>query len=238
MCADTHWKRRLMGVLKCCSEWCRNFSYLRISVRSVFQKWEKYSSNSCCLPSHFQPLCYSHSLSGEIYSNKKFLSFLLIKFCFRKTNPSSAKLKIHVLVIVFPSFSEINSKATFRRKAINKKSSFAFFQRKVSICTRLLTTTCSRCTFQVRIKSTRWTSSSRSSVRQLCKMKHALWKSPQWRRCHSDEDVCLCRERGLSLLSDRYSDHSRMNGRNWGSTATQHGSLSHYSSEGWYVFFS
>lgn len=143
----------------------------------------------------FNP-CVIHTLCrGEIYSNQKFLLFLLIKFCFRKMNPSSAKLKIHARVIVFPSFSKINSKAAFR-KAINKKSSFAFFflffyffLRKASICTRLLTTTCSVALSRSERKSTRWTSSSRFSVRRLCKMKHALWKGPTveemlewWRR--------------------------------------------------------
>lgn len=74
----------------------------------------------------FNP-CVIHTLCrGGIYSNQKFVSFLLIKFCFRKMNPSSAKLKINALVTVFPSFSKINSKAAFR-KAINKKSGFAFF---------------------------------------------------------------------------------------------------------------
>lgn len=134
-------------------------------------------------------------------------------------NPSSAKLKIHARVIVFPFFSKINSKAAFR-KAINKKSSFAFilfiffFLRKASICTRLLTTTCS-----VALSRSEQNQLAERAARASAWGSSAKWnmpfeRAPRWRRCWSDEDVCLCRARGWASLSDRYSDCSGMNVRN------------------------
>lgn len=115
MWEDTRGKRRLMDMLKCSSEWCCNFSYLRISVRPVFPKnGEKYSSCICCLPSHFQPLCCSHS-SWEIYSNQKFLSLLLIKFLVHEDESVLCNVRHECACDRFPTFSPLNSKAAYRK---------------------------------------------------------------------------------------------------------------------------
>lgn len=147
----------------------------------------------------FNP-CVIHTLCrGEIYSNQKFLLFLLIKFCFRKMNPSSAKLKIHARVIVFPSFSKINSKAAFR-KAINKKSSFAYFFFLFYV-KRASAQDCwpphAALHFPGQSENQLAERAARASAwGSSVKWNTPFERAPRWRRCWSDEDVCLCRARG------------------------------------------
>lgn len=91
-CSDTHThtheRRCLMGMLKCCSKWCCNFSCLQNSFRNVlfflffFSKVkEKKKIHHSCLPFHLLVwyelfLCYSRLLAGESDPNPKQLDFI------------------------------------------------------------------------------------------------------------------------------------------------------------------
>lgn len=112
-CADTHTHERrcLMGVLKCCSKWCRNFSCLQNSFRNVwymyfiffFRKWKEKKIiivvPSACV---IWTVLVLFTLVGWRESSKPktvrfhcFLASLSRQFYFMNVNRSAGKLKIN-----------------------------------------------------------------------------------------------------------------------------------------------
>lgn len=127
MCADTHGKRRLMGVLKCCSEWCRNFSYLRISVRSVFQKWGKIFIIQRLFTIPFSTLVlFTLFVGGDLFKSK--VSFVSInKVLFQEDESILCKVKNSCACDRFSIFFQDKLKGGFPKSNKQKKQFCIFF---------------------------------------------------------------------------------------------------------------